>query len=207
MNEVLDILAMSGGEWVIWLLGFCSVLVVAVIGERLWVFRQERKSLTFVKNRMKDFLNYRDFEVLENDPENLPGAAGRIMAVGLHYRQAGASSVEEHVAGVRLVEKKRLEERLLILGTLGNNALFVGLFGTVLGVVKAFRDLGTTASAGPEVVMQGLSEALLATAVGLLVALPSSISYNFFQKTVNDLLTDVDALTKSLLAQLKATRS
>ena len=105
------------------------------------------------------------------------------------------------------MERQHLERRLLILGTLGNNAPFIGLFGTVLGVIKAFHDLAQSASAGPEVVMQGLSEALIATAVGLLVAIPSVIAYNYFQKRVNDLLGQTDALVHLLMAQLKSTKS
>jgi biopolymer transport protein ExbB len=117
--------------------------------------------------------------------------------------ESGAAAVEERLTAARLLEKKALDRRLLILGTLGNNAPFIGLFGTVLGVIKAFRDLAVSASAGPEVVMQGLAEALIATAVGLLVAIPAVIGYNAFQKAVGDLLTETDALSRLLIAALK----
>src|SRR5581483_10015893 len=96
-------------------------------------------------------------------------------------------SVEEILAkGVRQ-RRKAFEAGLLFLGTLGNNAPFVGLFGTVLGVVAAFREFGnTTAPAasggGMGNVMSGISEALVATAIGILVALPAVVSYNIFQK-------------------------
>src|SRR5207302_7410165 len=106
------------------------------------------------------------------------------------------------LASASLSERQRLEQRLLVLGTLGANAPFVGLFGTVLGVIKAFHDL-SQASAGPEVVMQGLSEALIATAVGLFVAIPCVVAYNFFSKNVKDLLGGTESLGRYLMANVR----
>lgn len=80
------------------------------------------------------------------------------------------------------------QKRLTVLATLGNNAPFIGLFGTVLGVIKAFNDLHFKAGAGIKVVMGGISEALVATAMGLLVAIPAVIAYNFFSRTLNTYL-------------------
>ena len=93
---------------------------------------------------------------------------------------------------------------MIILGTLGNNAPFIGLLGTVLGVIRAFHDLGASAGQGPEVVMQGISEALVATAVGILVALPCVAFYNFLQKRIKDTLVDDDRFGKQLIAILEA---
>ncbi|EAT16836.1 MotA/TolQ/ExbB proton channel family protein [Desulfuromonas acetoxidans] len=76
------------------------------------------------------------------------------------------------------------QKRLTILATLGNNAPFIGLFGTVLGVIKAFHDLHLQQGSGIKVVMGGISEALVATAMGLLVAIPAVIAYNAFSKTL-----------------------
>ena len=84
--------------------------------------------------------------------------------------------------------KLTLEKRLGILATFGNNAPFIGLFGTVLGVIKAFYDLGNSSEFGVKVVMQGISEALVATAMGLFVAIPSVIAYNYFVRKVKTLL-------------------
>ena len=73
-----------------------------------------------------------------------------------------------------------LRRGLPVLGTMGNSAPFIGLFGTVLGIIKAFQDLATAQQAGPQVVMAGISAALIATAMGLIVAIPSVIAYNYF---------------------------
>ena len=97
----------------------------------------------------------------------------------------------------------------MFLGTLGNNAPFIGLFGTVLGIVTAFRELGApgAATAGMNNVMGGIAEALIATAVGILVALPAVISYNVFQKKGADVEENADALGNVVLAAMTRARA
>jgi biopolymer transport protein ExbB len=104
------------------------------------------------------------------------------------------------------VQKSRLDRRLGFLGTLGNNAPFVGLFGTVIGIILAFDELGragatATATAG---VMDSIAEALVATAIGLLVAIPAVAAYNAFQRKVRSIGANTDALSHVLLAHLEA---
>ncbi|WP_297888318.1 MotA/TolQ/ExbB proton channel family protein [Sulfurihydrogenibium sp.] len=84
--------------------------------------------------------------------------------------------------------RMQLEKRLGILATFGNNAPFIGLFGTVLGVIKAFHHLGTSSEFGVRVVMTGISEALVATAMGLFVAIPAVIGYNYFVRKMRFLI-------------------
>ena len=84
--------------------------------------------------------------------------------------------------------KLSLEKRLAILATFGNNAPFIGLFGTVLGIMQAFHDLGQSSEFGVKVVMEGISEALVATALGLFVAIPSVVAYNYFVRKIKTIL-------------------
>jgi biopolymer transport protein ExbB len=97
-----------------------------------------------------------------------------------------------------------MESRLVVLGTLGNNAPFIGLFGTVLGIIKAFHDLSVSQNPNPSVVMSGVSEALVATAVGLIVAIPAVMAYNYFQRRVKEFVTQIEAASKILLVYLKS---
>jgi biopolymer transport protein ExbB len=99
-----------------------------------------------------------------------------------------------------------LERNLGVLGTLGNNAPFVGLFGTVLGIIKAFADLSRNQTGGASAVMSGISEALVATAVGLMVAIPAVVAYNFFQGRVRKALARVDALAHLVLSAAPAAK-
>lgn len=200
--EALRVLALSGGDWVIWLLLLSSVLTVAVIVERVLVHSRERKALTALLAKARPALEAGDLDAVFKAAAAFPGAATRIVSAGMKHGSPEAA--DERILAARLEAKQFLEARLLILGSLGNNAPFIGLFGTVLGVIKAFHDLAMTASAGPEVVMQGLSEALIATAVGLLVAIPAVMAYNYLQKRAADILNEADVLARLVLAELKS---
>ncbi len=141
--EILDItqillnIALVGGDPVLYILIFMSIIAVAVIIER-WIA---------IKKLQEHMLEYSPIEL-----------------------------------------KLALEKRLGILATFGNNAPFIGLFGTVLGIIQAFHDLGSSTEFGVKVVMTGISEALVATAMGLFVAIPSVIAYNYFVRKVKTIL-------------------
>jgi biopolymer transport protein ExbB len=118
------------------------------------------------------------------------------------------------MAGASALQKLKLERRLAYLGTLGNNAPFIGLLGTVIGIVGAFEQLGKPDSTGmaagqttaiSQAVYINIAEALVATAVGLLIAIPAVAAFNFFQRVVKTTLSNTDALAHVLLAHLKAT--
>ena len=138
---------------------------------------------------------------------------GRVASAGLVEADLGAAAAEEAMAAAMGLERKRLEKRLLFLGTVGNNAPFVGLLGTVIGVVGAFDALGrpqalsgAAAASGlaPERVMGTIAEALVATAVGLVVAIPAVALFNYFQGRVIAALADAETLGHVLLAHLRA---
>lgn len=197
-------LALTGGDWVIYLLIGCSIAAVAVIIERWIVLRQESRNLDELREKLSGKLGSGDLDHLSKDAAKQDGAAARVLAAGLAFAPHGAAATEERLAAATIGERKGIEKRLLILGTLGNNAPFIGLFGTVLGVIKAFHDLSQSAGEGPETVMRGLSEALIATAVGLLVAIPCVVAFNYFQKQIKDLFADSEALNRLLIARLKS---
>jgi biopolymer transport protein ExbB/TolQ len=174
-------LALTGGGWVIWALILSSIGGVAVAYDRWNLLKEESKALASLRPLFLAALAAEDVAAAEKAVKSNPGAAARVL------------SEPKNLDAALSDEKRHLEGRLLWLGTLGNNAPFVGLFGTVLGVIKAFHDLAES-GAGPEVVMSGLSEALVATAVGLLVAIPSVLAFNFLQKKLRDLLSETEAL-------------
>ena len=196
-------LAFAGGDWIIVLLSMTSVLVVAVALDRAIVLFRERKLAAVLARDLPHLFAGGDIDAAQRLVELTGGAVASILSAGLKHRHRGIDAMEEHITAAQIEVKTWLERRLLILGTLGNNAPFVGLFGTVLGVIKAFHDLAVTGG-GPEVVMSGLSEALIATAVGLLVAIPSVLAFNYFQKRVSDLFTGAEVLVRLLLADLKS---
>ncbi len=126
-----------------------------------------------------------------------------MLAQGLRGLDYGAA-VDELMDGELVRQKARFEERLSFLGTLGNNAPFIGLFGTVLGIIKAFHDLSlndpTRAGGNASAVMAGISEALVATAVGLAVALPAVVAFNYFKAVVKRAVANSEAMAKLVAA-------
>ncbi|UPT74212.1 MAG: MotA/TolQ/ExbB proton channel family protein [Elusimicrobiota bacterium] len=178
-------LALTGGGWVIWALILSSVAAVALAYDRFKLLKEEGAALKALRAPVLAAAAAEDFAAADKALKAHPGSAARVLAEVEHLEAALAD------------EKRHLEGKLLWLGTLGNNAPFVGLFGTVLGVIKAFHDLAESGS-GPEVVMAGLSEALVATAVGLLVAIPAVLAYNALSKQVKDILSETEALGRRL---------
>ncbi|HEY4059710.1 MAG TPA: MotA/TolQ/ExbB proton channel family protein, partial [Kofleriaceae bacterium] len=122
----------------------------------------------------------------------------------LAHADDGVASVEEHKAAAIEHERLRYEKRIAFLGTLGNNAPFIGLFGTVLGIIRAFSDLAAGGGQGTTAVMAGIAESLVATGVGLLVALPAVASYNAFIRRIETTTSATEALSHQILAYLKA---
>ncbi len=140
------------------------------------------------------------FEEARELVEKSDSPAGAILKAGLSNLSAGPVALEQIMESQKILEKMAMEKNLLVLGTLGSNAPFIGLFGTVLGIIKAFNDLALAGTSGPTVVMRGVSEALVATAVGLLIAIPCVAAFNYFQNLVKRSLLNADRLSGLLLA-------
>ncbi len=203
MNLIFMHMALLGDTWVIGLLILASVVSIGVMFERWMVFRKNRGDLSALMDGLAASLENHDIPGAVALAENSKRVEARVALAGLRNYQKGAPAVEEVMASRWLREKLEHEKYLIILGTLGNNAPFVGLFGTVLGVIKAFNDLGMTGQSGVSVVMAGISSALIATAFGILVAIPAVIANNFFLTRLGEIQTNTDSLSRILLAYLK----
>lgn len=186
----------------IYLLFGLSVLAFAVIIERsILIDRHARYQTNVLPSLLEKLDEGSPQAVLKSlRPDSIPYRVAKELT---DYASKGHLSLERHLEARLSLEKRTLEKRMVILGTLGNNAPFIGLLGTVLGVIRAFHDLGVSAGQGPEVVMQGISEALVATAVGILVALPCVAFYNYLQRRIKDTMVDADRFGKQLIATLE----
>jgi len=204
-GQLLDLMLRAGSRWVLWVLIVLSFAAVAVIIERIWFFSQERMSRQQVAATLKQLADKGPAAALGA----LAGARGMEAVVAracLTYAGDGADAVEEHKAAAIEQERARFEKRLAFLGTLGNNAPFIGLFGTVLGIIRAFSDLAANTVQGSQAVMSGIAEALVATGVGLLVALPAVATYNTFIRRVETQTGAAEALAHQILAYIKTPR-
>jgi biopolymer transport protein ExbB len=198
-------MTLFGAEWVLWLLLALSVLSVAIMMERVFAFRRagSASGAAALAEELRGLLGRGDVGGARKRLEAEPHVAAAIGVRGFEHAERGADAAAEAMTGARARELLRLERNLAILGTLGNNAPFIGLFGTVLGIIKAFHDLSMNQAGGAQVVMKGISEALVATAVGLLVAIPAVMAFNYFQRRGKGLMTAADELAHVVLAHLR----
>jgi len=207
ITQILRNLALVGGNWVLYLLIFSSILSLAVVLQKAIFFYRNRIAWDGFLEMVTTFINKNDIDAAIEYAQRISNPAARVLLAGLLNVEKGPEAVEEILLGKRISEKFRMESKLVILGTLGNNAPFIGLFGTVLGIIKAFHDLAMAANPNPSVVMSGVSEALVATAVGLLVAIPAVIAYNYFQRKVKEFSSQMEAASKILLVYLKSEKT
>ena len=200
--------ALLGAEWVMWLLVVLSVVSVYVMIERILFFGGVSRSDTELRRRLVAALGDGSFDKVVEMTKGTPGVGARIVGEMAAQAHRGRAAVEAAMNGSRAEEKIRLERNLSFLGTLGANAPFIGLFGTVLGIIRAFKDLAESGlKPGGEsstAVMAGISEALVATAVGLLVAIPAVVAYNIFQRRVKRTLGEAESLAQSALGLIVA---
>ncbi len=203
MSLIFMHLALVGDTWVIVLLILASVVSIGVMIDRMMVFNKNRGDLAALMDGLAASLEKGDVPAAVAQAETSERIEARVALAGLKSFPKGAAAAEEVMVSHWLRERLELEKYLIILGTLGNNAPFVGLFGTVLGVIKAFNDLGLTGQSGVSVVMSGISAALIATAFGILVAIPAVIANNFFLTRLREIQTNTDSLSRVLLAYLK----
>jgi biopolymer transport protein ExbB len=207
MNDIFLHLALTGDGWVLALLVLASVVSIGVMIDRALAFGRNRGDFRALLDGLAKNLEQGDLPGAVARAEGSRRLEARVALAGLKSADRGVASAEEIMASCWLGEKKRLERFLIVLGTLGNNAPFVGLFGTVLGIIKAFNDLAVTGQSGVSVVMAGISSALIATAFGILVAIPAVVANNYFVTVLKDLQTDTDILSRVVLAYLKENRT
>ncbi len=200
--------ALLGAEWVLWLLIALSVISVYVMVERFLFFRPLVGGDAAARRGLLGALGDGDLARARKLAGTSVGVGTKFVAEMLDNRDRGVAAVEATLNAIRSEEKLRLERNLSFLGTLGANAPFIGLFGTVLGIIHAFKDLADSGlkpgGDSSAVVMAGISEALVATAVGLLVAIPAVVAYNVFQRRVKRTMGEAEALAQSALGLIVA---
>jgi len=191
-------------EWVLYLLLGLSLASVAVMVERWFFYRSHRIDADALRTKLAELLAAGDFGGAAKVLQVHDTLETNVVLAGLKAYELGPESAEELIAGALGKEKARYEKRLNFLATLASNAPYVGLFGTVLGIVRSFRDLAANMADASSAVMAGIAESLIATAVGLLVAIPAVVAFNVFKARVKNSVTDGQMLARTLMSQLKA---
>ncbi len=205
--EKLLRVALLGSEWVMYLMLILSVFSIGAMLERTIYFMRRRMDSGVLGDEVLKFLEADDadgaVELLTKSTSKSLEASALVPA--MRYYDDGPEAFEDAVAAETIQLRQEMERGTNLLGTLGNNAPFIGLFGTVIGVIIAFQQLAHANGAGNmNNVMAGIAEALVATGVGLFVAIPAVVAYNVIQKRIGDIEGNVQTLTKRLTAHMKA---
>jgi biopolymer transport protein ExbB len=192
--------AMNGAEWVMWLLVALSIIGFAIAAERAIALVRTREQVGAMGVDMMRLLKRGDVAGAKARLARSPSYEAQVVAAGLS--ESTPQAAEEKMSGALQLAKLQMEKRLSFLGTLGANAPFVGLLGTVIGIIRAFQMLDESGGQVSSGLMSEVGHALVATAIGLLVALPAVAFFNAFQRVIKARLARADALGRELLAQL-----
>jgi biopolymer transport protein ExbB len=191
-----------GGFTMYVLLSF-SVVSLAVILERAFYYQlrskvKRRDFMLQVSRELKSGNVKKALEICRDT--NTPFSS--VVSAGLtlygHSEVVISNTMEREIT----IETTKLEKFTSIVGTIGSTAVYIGLFGTVLGIIRAFRDISSSGSGGINVVINGISEALVCTAAGLCVAVPAVIAYNYFVKRVDNFITDMELCASETMDML-----
>ncbi len=184
-----------------------SVLSVAIILERLIFYRNKSRL------RRKDFMlkirqdiNKGSLSVATKVCQESPAPFAQVVYAGLSFVDCSEKEISNNMERQIVIETTILERFTAIIGTIGSVAVYIGLFGTVLGIIRAFHDISASGSGGISVVISGISEALACTAAGLCVAVPAVIAYNYFMKKIDDFIKDMElsaSETMDLISAIK----
>jgi biopolymer transport protein ExbB len=204
MDIIERLLAIShyGSRWVLWLLIALSIAACAVVIERAVLFWSSRDDTARLRLELRRLLRDNDLELARRRLEESPSFEARVAVAGLDAE--GVASAEERMQGESELCKLSMEKNLALLGTLGNNAPFIGLLGTVIGIVRSFRELQSSSGQISAGLMSEIGEALVATAIGLLVALPAVAAFNLFQRLIRARMGRANVLAHEILAFRKA---
>lgn len=199
LQEKMLQFALGGAEWVLWLLVVLSVLCVAIALERGIYLILSTAPRDAFESAVGGYLKGGARSDLEKSLAPMKGMEPRVLLAGF---AAGTRGAEDAMAGTLAFEKLRMERGLLFIGTVAANAAYIGLFGTVIGILKAFNDLSLETDEGAAAVMAGIAEALVSTAAGLMVAILAVVLFNFLTRRVKATTSRVGSLGSLVLSRM-----
>jgi len=188
------------GGFTMYILLFCSLISVTVLLERLLYYRKLSKAertefMMKIKRALKNGNLERAMEICKDT-----GAPfSNVVFSGLELHDRHGREISNAMEREITIETTRLERYISIMATIGNTAVYIGLFGTVLGIIRAFHDIAAAGAGGMAIVIGGVAEALVCTATGLFVAIPAVIAYNYFTKRVEHFINDMELCASELI--------
>ena len=198
ITKQLLAISLLGTEWVLWILIILSIASWAIILERYFFLSKKKGDIDMLTGKVRDFIKQRDakkaIQALQDDKTSPAAVSVKMLT---HITNNGANE-EEYLSVVLSQEKLYLESYIVFLATIVSTAPFIGLFGTVIGIINAFHGLAMNRQGG-DIVMAGISEALVATALGLFIAIPAAVAYNYFMRVIKKILISSEDLAHFLI--------
>jgi biopolymer transport protein ExbB len=181
------------------ILAGCSVIVLTFIFERWLFFKHTSIDADRFYIKIKDAFRNEGIEKAITVCNTSLSPLAAVVKSGLEESDRSAHAASEMMDATAIEQRNKLEKNLNVLGTLGNIAPLIGLFGTVVGIIRAFHSLAVSGSGGPSVISAGIAEALITTASGLAVAVPAVIFYNFFLRRVSTIMSEIEVVSKKVM--------
>jgi biopolymer transport protein ExbB/TolQ len=206
IQERLTAFALLGATWVMWLLIGLSVVSVAIMLERAYFFASTRDNIDALRKDLLDLLRRGDIAGARKRTTSSRSFEASIAMAGLDSAADGAAAANERISGEEKIARLQMERGLAFLGTVGNNAPFVGLLGTVIGIIRSFHSLDESQGKVTAGLMADIGEALVATAIGIMVALPAVAAYNYFQRLIKARVSRGGALGSDVVSHLLSER-
>jgi len=197
---------MKAGGWVMWPLLLCSVAAVAIVGERLWSLQRKYIAPSELLAQARQWLQRDELDGARVNLLRDSSPLGRIFAAGIVNRSHGREILKEAIEDAGRHVAPELERYLRTLGTIAAVSPFLGLLGTVFGMIQMFSGIGQHGVGDSSIVADGIAQALVATAAGLTVAIPSLIFHRYLRGRVNELLLDMEREAVKLVEILQGQR-
>jgi len=202
-KSLLEIFHMGG--WVMYILLTCSIASLAVyIGKQLEIWKKSKPSRSIIMENVRRYLEKKEFDKAMDHCNAYPQCIFcTIIIAGLKFYGKKTNEMEDAVNRQITDEIIKLEDNTIVVGVIANIAVYIGLFGTVLGIVNAFHSIALSGSSGLNYVIGGVAEALINTAAGLGVAIPAVIFFNLLMKQIKTLTYEMDSTASELLGILE----
>jgi biopolymer transport protein ExbB/TolQ len=188
------------GGFTMYILLFCSFLSITILLERIFYYRRRSRTkrsefMTRIKRALKSGSLEKAMEICKHSHAPFSNVVYSGLILHDRHEREISSAMEREIT----VETTKLERLTGVVGTIGNTAVYIGLFGTVLGIIRAFHDIAAAGAGGMSIVIGGVAEALVCTAMGLFVAVPAVIAFNYFMKKVERFINDMELCASELV--------
>jgi len=200
LGFVLDMFQQGG--WAMWPLLFSSVVALAVILERFWTLSRARVNVRKLMGQIVGALKEHGVDGAIEVCQRTRGPIAAILHAGLMRARKGPEAVEKAIESAGTIEMSFLQRGLIVLASVANVAPLIGFLGTVSGMIRAFNDIAAAEQVSAKIVAAGISEALITTAAGLLIAIPTQISNNFFISRIDRFVLEMEEASVELVDTL-----